>query len=177
MLHKSYFSWYYDRTDVFSVCNMSVFSYNDVIQMTVKKNNLTMGILLVFSFLVLFIVAGEPPEEFPSSSSLPPPPPEAIDSISPSYADPGSTFVLTVILKEGFEPPSELQITSVTIGNISGKNIERDTLNRLKIKAEFTIPPSETPAFKDLSVIFPGPFKRNITLLRPSFFQVRKNVR
>lgn len=177
MLHKSYFSWYYNRADVLSVCNMSVFSYNDVIQMTLKKNDRIMVILLVLSFLILFIVAGKDPEEFSSSSSLPPPPPEAIDSIFPSYAFAGSTFVLTVILKEGFEPPSELQITSVTIGNISGKNIERDTLDRLKIKAEFTIPPSETPAFKDLSVTFPGPFNRNITLSRPSFFQIRRTVR
>lgn len=156
---------------------MSLFLYHHVIKMTLKKTDLTMAILLVVSFFVLLIeiMAGQSPLDFSlRGTSLPPPPPEAIDSISPSSAVPGTRFVLTVILKEGFEPPPGLQITSVTIGNISGKNIERDKLNRLKINAEFTIPSSETPASKDLTVTFPGPFNSNIKLLRPSFFQIRK---
>jgi len=144
--------------------------------MTLTKTDVTMAILLVLSFFVLLIeiMTGQSPLDFSPGASLPPPPPEAIDSISPSYTVPGSKFVLTVILKEGFEPPPGLKITSVTIGNIPGKNIERDRLNRLKINAEFTIPSSEIPELKDLSVTFPGPFDSNIKLLRPSFFQVKK---
>ncbi|MBC8244654.1 MAG: YHYH protein [Verrucomicrobia bacterium] len=83
---------------------------------------------------------------------------DAVTAVTPDSGSPGDTLTVTVMLNGNAQPPlppTQIQPTSVTVGDMSLTGMTRTS--RTSIRGTLRIPANAAKGKKDVTVVFPGP--------------------
>ncbi len=77
-------------------------------------------------------------------------------SVSPTSANHGTTFTLTINLDPSVSPPPQMApVNSVTVGSYSGTSLTH--VSQTQVTASITLPSNATTGAQTVTVVFPGP--------------------